>query len=90
MMGVINAGADAAMPAFGTLLNDQEKRGVVAYYQSMWSDDVYSKWLAGPGREAGSMGSGKQHDHSKGQHSHGGDDHSHDGQHRHSNTVIQR
>jgi len=67
MLDAIDAGAGPAMPAFGKLLSNQEKRSVVAYFQSLWPADVYKRWQEGPGQPT--SGDSDQ-DHS---------DHQHDG-----------
>jgi len=33
------------MPGFENKLSDAEIRAVIAYFQSFWSDDIYSSWL---------------------------------------------
>ena len=32
------------MPAFGSALNEDEAREVIAYFQSLWTDDIYARW----------------------------------------------
>lgn len=32
------------MPPFKDVLNDEEKIAVIAYFQSFWKDDIYSRW----------------------------------------------
>ena len=32
------------MPAFGAVLNDQEKLAAIAYFQNFWDDETYSQW----------------------------------------------
>ncbi|VAW66113.1 Cytochrome c family protein [hydrothermal vent metagenome] len=39
------------MPAFKDKLSEQEIRAVIAYFQSFWSDEVYSSWLENGGLE---------------------------------------
>lgn len=34
------------MPSFVDVLDDAEKRAVIAYIQSLWPDDMYSDWAA--------------------------------------------
>lgn len=45
MLEVINSGVDPVMPAFGGLLSNQAKREVIAYFQSLWPEDVYDEWV---------------------------------------------
>ena len=33
------------MPAFGSALNQDEAREVIAYFQSLWPDEIYARWL---------------------------------------------
>ena len=33
-----------SMPPFSAILNDAEMDAVIAYFQSKWPDDIYSKW----------------------------------------------
>lgn len=33
------------MPAFGNQLSDADKRAVIAYFQSFWSDEIYNHWI---------------------------------------------
>ena len=33
------------MPAFGTVIDPHEALDVIAYFQSFWPGDVYSRWL---------------------------------------------
>ena len=44
MLDAINRGSDPAMPAYGSLLSEDQKLAVIAYYQSRWSADAYSGW----------------------------------------------
>src|SRR5690554_4898651 len=32
------------MPAFKSILNDEDRESVIAFIQSMWDDDIYNKW----------------------------------------------
>ena len=32
------------MPAFGSALNEDEAHEVIAYFQSLWTDDIYARW----------------------------------------------
>lgn len=34
------------MPGFGSQLNKDERRAIVAWFQSIWTDDIYARWLA--------------------------------------------
>lgn len=40
------AGRGGLMPAFGEILSESERRSVVAFVQSLWSDAVYRQWAA--------------------------------------------
>ena len=42
-----NGGAPVGgwMPAFGATLSDEEIDAVLAYVQSLWSDEIYRAWL---------------------------------------------
>ncbi len=33
------------MPAFGDKLSEEEIEAVIAYFQSLWSDEIYRAWL---------------------------------------------
>ncbi len=33
------------MPAFGSVLSEQDKLAAIAYFQSFWNDENYSQWL---------------------------------------------
>ncbi|PJF40187.1 MAG: hypothetical protein CUN55_13030 [Phototrophicales bacterium] len=47
LMRVIHQGGipmGGRMPAFGETLSDDEKRAVIAYFQSFWPDEIYQKW----------------------------------------------
>ena len=33
------------MPAFAETLSEEDKLAVVAYFQSFWSDEIYTDWL---------------------------------------------
>ena len=34
------------MPGFGTLLDESERLAIIAWFQNLWSDDIYARWLA--------------------------------------------
>jgi len=42
-----NGGAEfgGKMPGFASILDSQQKLAAIAYIQSLWSDETYSKWL---------------------------------------------
>ncbi|MEX0619578.1 MAG: cytochrome c [Pseudohongiellaceae bacterium] len=49
LMQVIDQGGvpmGGSMPAFGQVLDNAEKRAVIAWFQSHWSDEIYQQWLA--------------------------------------------
>ncbi len=39
------APVDGQMPAFKNQLTENEILGVIAYFQSYWTDDIYGRWL---------------------------------------------
>lgn len=41
------------MPGWGATLSDAEIDAVIAYFQSLWSDDVYAAWYDMTQRAAG-------------------------------------
>lgn len=40
--GTVNQGG--SMPGFGETLSDEELTNVIAWVQSLWSDDIYARW----------------------------------------------
>ena len=32
------------MPAFGAVLNGEEKLAAIAYFQNFWDDETYNQW----------------------------------------------
>ena len=40
-------GADIGgkMPAFESVLNDEQKLAAISYFQSFWTDDIYGQWM---------------------------------------------
>ncbi len=47
LLQVINQGGiplGGRMPAFATVLDDEQKLAAVAYFQSFWSDEIYQQW----------------------------------------------
>jgi len=47
LLQVIDNGGEAfggKMPAFATVLEQSEKLEAIAYFQSFWSDEIYSQW----------------------------------------------
>lgn len=76
MLATIDTGSDPTMPAYGNLLSEDQKLAVIAYYQSLWSDQAYARWREvsdEPKREAGQTGpkAAGKHTHSDGStHSH--------------------
>ena len=34
------------MPAFGSVLDEDDALDVIAYVQSLWTDDIYTRWLS--------------------------------------------
>jgi mono/diheme cytochrome c family protein len=48
LLNVINDGGIALggkMPGFQSILTEQEKLAVVAFFQNYWSDDIYANWI---------------------------------------------
>lgn len=48
LLQVINEGGaelGGKMPGFATVLDENEKLAAIAYIQSLWGDEIYSKWL---------------------------------------------
>lgn len=37
---------NGVMPGFGAVLAPDERLAVIAWFQSLWSDDIYRRWLA--------------------------------------------
>jgi mono/diheme cytochrome c family protein len=33
------------MPAFGSVTEEQQTLDIIAYFQSWWTDDVYTRWF---------------------------------------------
>lgn len=47
LMNVVQEGGTnygGKMPPFKDVLTEQEQRAVIAYFQSFWSDEIYSRW----------------------------------------------
>lgn len=47
LLGTIESGGElfgGVMPAYGSLLDQDESREIVAYFQSLWSDEIYARW----------------------------------------------
>jgi len=42
-----NGGAEfgGKMPAFATVLDQEEKLSAMAYFQNFWTDEIYSQWM---------------------------------------------
>lgn len=48
LLRTINEGGIAIggkMPPFKDVLTDEQKLAAIAYFQSFWSDDIYTRWL---------------------------------------------
>lgn len=48
LLGVINDGGVALggkMPGFQSILTEQEKLAVIAFFQNYWSDEIYANWI---------------------------------------------
>ncbi len=48
LLTVTNGGAamGGTMPAFGDVLDETEIHAVVAFFQSLWTDEIYAGWTA--------------------------------------------
>jgi mono/diheme cytochrome c family protein len=47
LMSVIDSGGvplGGKMPAFGNVLTQSEKLSVIAYFQSFWNEEIYTRW----------------------------------------------
>ena len=52
LLGTIDRGGiplGGRMPAFKTVLSDEQKTSVLAYIQSLWSEEIYQIWLKNNG-----------------------------------------
>jgi mono/diheme cytochrome c family protein len=48
LVGVINEGGEALggkMPGFQSILTEQEKLAVIAFFQNYWIDEIYTNWV---------------------------------------------
>lgn len=43
---IVNGGASfgGVMPGFGEVLDKSQRQAIVAWFQSLWSDEVYERW----------------------------------------------
>jgi mono/diheme cytochrome c family protein len=43
---IVNGGVQfgGVMPGFGEVLNKEDRAAVIAWFQSLWSDDIYARW----------------------------------------------
>ena len=43
---IANGGAEfgGVMPGFGAVLRPEERLAIVAWFQSLWSDEIYARW----------------------------------------------
>ena len=50
---IIDGGAafGGVMPGFGNVLDSNERHAIIAWCQSLWSDELYSRWQAIDARE---------------------------------------
>ncbi|MFT5502283.1 MAG: mono/diheme cytochrome c family protein [Woeseiaceae bacterium] len=44
---IVNGGVEygGVMPGFGEALDEAQRLAIVAWFQSLWTDDIYDKWL---------------------------------------------
>lgn len=45
---IANGGAEfgGVMPGFGAALDEADRLAIIAWFQSLWSDDIYARWEA--------------------------------------------
>lgn len=45
---IVNGGAEfgGVMPGFGAVLAEADRLAVIAWFQSLWTDDIYARWWA--------------------------------------------
>ena len=45
---IANGGAEygGVMPGFGAVLDESQRHAIVAWFQSLWTDEIYEKWRA--------------------------------------------
>lgn len=45
---IANGGAEfgGVMPGFGAALDEADRMAIIAWFQSLWSDDIYARWEA--------------------------------------------
>lgn len=45
---IVNGGAPfgGVMPGFGGVLDASQRKAIVAWFQSLWSDEIYERWRA--------------------------------------------
>jgi hypothetical protein len=43
---ITNGGAEfgGVMPGFGAVLGAADRLAIIAWFQSLWSDDIYQRW----------------------------------------------
>jgi mono/diheme cytochrome c family protein len=43
---IVNGGAEfgGVMPGFGNTLDAKDRLAIIAWFQSLWTDDIYSRW----------------------------------------------
>lgn len=43
---IANGGVEfgGVMPGFGTALDSEQRHSIIAWFQSLWPDDIYAKW----------------------------------------------
>ena len=43
---IVNGGAEfgGVMPGFGSALDATDRLAIIAWFQSLWTDDIYSRW----------------------------------------------
>jgi mono/diheme cytochrome c family protein len=44
---IVNGGVEygGVMPGFGEALDEAQRLAIVAWFQSLWADDIYEQWL---------------------------------------------
>ncbi|MGI9203718.1 MAG: c-type cytochrome [Woeseiaceae bacterium] len=45
---IVNGGVEfgGVMPGFGTVLAEADRLAIIAWFQSLWADDIYRRWWA--------------------------------------------
>ncbi len=43
---IVNGGVEygGVMPGFGEILNEDDRSAIIAWFQNLWSDEIYGRW----------------------------------------------